>query len=149
MTSSKQCFKCKSTKPLSDFYRHPMMADGHVNKCKECNKFDNAINRCKKVEYYREYDKSRAKLKHRIELADEVNRLYRLKDPRITKCANAVARAIRRGILTRHPCERCGSQKSLGHHESYSRPLDVTWLCQACHKARHTEMKRHGIDPFA
>jgi hypothetical protein len=36
----KKCFKCNIEKPLNDFYKHPQMPDGHVNKCKICNKND-------------------------------------------------------------------------------------------------------------
>jgi hypothetical protein len=53
----KKCFKCSRELPLSAFYKHPAMADGHVNKCKDCNKADVRENREKKLDYYREYDR--------------------------------------------------------------------------------------------
>lgn len=44
MEKQKECFRCHTLKPLTEFYKHPEMPDGTVNKCKECNKLDNQQN---------------------------------------------------------------------------------------------------------
>jgi hypothetical protein len=43
-----------------------------------------------------------------------------------------------RGILVPKNCEDCGKPDTQKHHEDYSKPLDVTWLCTTCHGLRHT-----------
>lgn len=141
MTRSKECFKCKTVKPLTDFYKHSGMADGHLNKCKECTKSDVGIHRLENIERIRAYDKERAKLPERQKLKQEVTRAWRAEDKRRTAAHNAVARAIAKGLLIKQPCERCGNEKSLAHHEDYDRKLDVMWLCQPCHKQRHKELE--------
>src|SRR6185436_6959301 len=39
----------------------------------------------------------------------------------------------------RLPCVKCNSPESQMHHEDYSRPRDVTWLCRPCHDRLHRE----------
>jgi hypothetical protein len=60
-----------------------------------------------------------------------------------------VNKALETGALVRHPCcERCASNFKLeAHHEDYTKPLEVTWLCVKCHNARHDEMTAQGINP--
>lgn len=55
----KTCKECKKEKPINEFYKHPAMDGGHLNKCKECKKEMAKKNREENIEYYREYDKRR------------------------------------------------------------------------------------------
>jgi len=48
----------------------------------------------------------------------------------------------RRGKITRKPCEVCGSGDSQKHHDDYSKPLEVRWLCRAHHLELHAGMAR-------
>lgn len=148
MLSSKTCFKCNAHLPISEFYPHPEMADGHLNKCKECAKKDANMHRLKNIEKIRLYDRERAKNPERMKACAEIRKAWVASDKRIMKCHNAVARAVRSGSLTREPCIICGSEKSIAHHESYNHPLSVVWYCQPHHSARHKQMVMLGIDPF-
>ena len=141
MISSKECFKCNTVKPLEEFYKHKMMADGHLNKCKACAKSDVNKHRQDNLEAKREYDRQRSKLAHRMALKARVTKAWRAEDLRRQQCHSAVRQAIVKGTLTKSPCERCGEVKSLAHHEDYDKPVDVMWLCQPCHKQRHKELK--------
>ena len=141
MIRSKECFKCKTVKPIEDFYKHPKMLDGHVNKCKECNKNDCTANRNKNIEKFRAYDRKRGKIPERAKAAQEISAAWRAKDARRSVAHQRVFKAVRNGSLVRQPCIRCGEVKSLAHHEDYDKPLEVMWLCQPCHKQRHKELR--------
>ena len=48
---------------------------------------------------------------------------------------------IRNGKLKRQPCEVCGKLKVEAHHEDYSRPLEINWLCKKHHAERDKERR--------
>lgn len=128
----KECFKCGEIKPLSDFYKHKQMADGHVNKCKACNKNDVRIHRFKNIEKIQEYDRSRGNRQDNKYLKE-----YRKKYPKKYKAQCMVNNQKRAGNLFPMPCEVCGIDKSVAHHDDYDKPLNVRWLCQHHHKEWH------------
>ena len=129
----KRCFKCGEVKTLSAFYKHPQMPDGHVNKCKECNKRDVILNRKDKIDYYRAYDRKRGSRR-----TAEDTREYRARFPKKYKAHGAVNNALRAGKLFKQNCEVCGSIESNGHHDDYDKPLEVRWLCAEHHCEWHS-----------
>jgi len=44
---------------------------------------------------------------------------------------------INKGKLPKKPCVVCQSHEVVPHHEDYSNPFKVIWLCEAHHKAYH------------
>ena len=55
-------------------------------------------------------------------------------------CRSYAGVYYRRGLLKKQPCEDCGSKDTQMHHDDYSKPLKVIWLCRGCHLARHSIM---------
>ena len=49
----------------------------------------------------------------------------------------ATQNALKRGILRPQPCEVCGEEKAQAHHDDYTKPLDVRWLCVRHHNEWH------------
>jgi len=50
----------------------------------------------------------------------------------------------RRGKLIPKPCEVCGSENAQAHHDDYSKPVDVRWLCKDDHQEHHNKLRLHG-----
>lgn len=65
-----------------------------------------------------------------------------------SKAHHTLNLAVRRGVLVRpSQCAYCGEQKPVvGHHDDYTKPLNVIWLCRKCHLQRHRELQEqtHG-----
>lgn len=129
----KRCFKCGEEKPLSEFYKHPRMADGHLGKCKSCTKEDVRQRRLENPAV-QEYDRKRGSRQSKDYL-----RKYREENPAKYAAHTAVNNAIRDGKLVKQTsCEECSSEFAVeGHHDDYTKPLEVRWLCALCHRRWH------------
>lgn len=139
MQDSKKCFKCSAVKPLSEFYKHPMMFDGRVNKCKECNKRDVRENRKASIDYYREYDLTRAKSGARAAELKKRSANWRINN-RVKRACHMIFGTFMRNKERPESCSECGRTGMIhGHHDDYSKPLDVRWLCVPCHSKWHKE----------
>lgn len=69
-------------------------------------------------------------------------REYAANNPEKIACRKLLAEAIKSGVLTRQPCQVCGEPDAQGHHEDYSKPLSVWWLCSEHHGERHREINK-------
>lgn len=137
------CTKCGLSKPLELFYKHPFTKDGRQAKCAECTKADVRANRAARIEYYRAYDRQRAKQPDRVQARTEYNRINKRPrpetDPLKKKARTALGNALRDGKIGRpSDCEVCQMPSDVhGHHDDYTKPLDVIWCCTACHALIH------------
>jgi len=128
----KECFKCNIVKPLSDFYKHKQMADGYLNKCKECNRKDSAL-QLKKNKLnpdWIEKEKERVRKKQVAQKGHPRTLIYA-----------EVKRMVASGEIIKKPCEVCGKEKAQGHHEDYNKPYDLIWLCVRHHQDRHIHLR--------
>ena len=134
----KKCSRCSEEKELGEFQIRSASNDGLTAACKSCL--------C-------EYDRRRASLPHRIELrmgyskteaGIEAHAKAKAKwsaRNTIKRAANVMlGNALRDGkIVKDNECSACGGSNCTihGHHDDYSLPLVVRWLCSKCHTQWH------------
>lgn len=140
----KICKKCEKQKEQGEFYNSD-------STCKECRKEMVRQNRAKNAEYYREYDKKRFKNDPRVKerharyaasdagkaAGARAKKKYIEQNPIKRSAHIMVWNAIASGRLVKQPCEICGCQDTHGHHDDYSLPLSVRWLCVTHHNEWH------------
>ncbi len=114
------CYYCKKRKSKGTKLR---IGDNSI-VCRECN-----TDRKKK---YRES----ATGKSAINRASTKSRIKH-KEKWIARAK--VRYAVKKGTLAKPTkCEVCEKKKPLQwHHEDYSKPLEVIWLCSGCHADEH------------
>lgn len=149
----KTCFKCGIAKPLSEFYLHPKMGDGHLNKCKSCTKKDATNHRENKIDDPDWVEQERARCRdkaarHRAAgTAKQTSNICKKKwaeaNQHKVKAERLAKDAVQRGELTpAEACDNCSGKQTLEmHHHDYSRPLAVVWLCIPCHKYLHRKQR--------
>lgn len=62
---------------------------------------------------------------------------YIKRHPLRYKARATVNNALARGEICRSPCELCGNQSSEAHHDDYTKPLSIRWLCRKHHLEWH------------
>jgi IS30 family transposase len=63
------------------------------------------------------------------------------KYPEKVRARKLVHNAIKNGTLEKQPCEFCCTEEDVhAHHDDYSSPLNVRWLCGKHHRRLHRKL---------
>lgn len=151
---TKRCTKCGEIKSVELFSKRKERKSGLRSSCNECQALSTGNWRSKNRDRAREYDRKRRELnpdKVRISSRKSYQKhrderllwqaAYREKFPEKCKARMAVIIKIRKGTITRQPCEICGKPNAEAHHPDYSKPLEIKWLCSLHHKQIHVSIK--------
>lgn len=104
------------------------------------NKSDCALRNKKYYEEHKDYILARQKdyYKKNKKRLYENSRESRIRFHKQTGWASSKAEyALRVGKIFKKSCEICGESNAEMHHDDYSKPLEVRWLCRRCHTEWH------------
>lgn len=144
---TKVCNHCKLSKVLSAFHRAPRYSLGVSGRCRDCIALTRSRNyrgnteilRRRRVKKRAEYASNPDPVRAAVKAYRERTGYKSRRDPVKRAAQSMVLSAIRSGkIIKPKRCTECRRTVKIdGHHEDYSKPLDVIWLCRACHLRRH------------
>lgn len=139
---------CDVVKPYSEFYPHKVGLGGRRSRCTICERA--ACNTDHRRATMKKWRATAAPHIHERAMArsyDHVKR-HRAKYPEKARAVRKVRHEMESGRLVAPAlCEDCGimpkprrdGRRGLhAHHEDYSLPLAVNWLCAECHVRRHS-----------
>lgn len=138
MPELRACKTCGAEKPLGEFppYRANAATTGRRHTCRACwNKRWGPV----VVEHNRRHYQENVNGYRDKKIAQA--KRFQAEHPEKKRAHVLVQRALGLGALTRQPCERCGAGAE-AHHDDYTRPLDVRWLCRLHHSEHHREQER-------
>lgn len=107
--------------------------DGHRNQI--------SIN---KKRYYQEHkaDILAKKKTYYLENSAEIKeKRVRWRKEKTGNATSKVQTALLSGKIEPQPCEICGESRAYAHHDDYSKPLEVRWLCKRHHVEWHKNNK--------
>jgi len=97
--------------------------------------------RLKKLAKAAEADRARRKTAAGRLAAQKKTAKWDAANPEKARARADLHNALRRGVIKRGVCEKCGAKKTDGHHDNYKKPLEVRWLCRLHHKELHRKLK--------
>lgn len=135
--NSKYCPRCDSTKTVDDFHKNKCTSDGLAGFCKEC--MAELLRKLKEDPKFRARANSYQKKwrKGRKTQLRAYKRKWSQSNRHKAAAHKKVLKALRNGELVKSPCEICGKLKVEAHHEDYTKPLEVRWLCRVHHMRVH------------
>lgn len=132
----KICTGCGLEKEISCFYKKKQRGkDSFCAKCKDCERIAYREKRLRNPETFKQKDK-RFYENNREKVISKRMRWYHENKHKVS-AHEKVKRALLNGELVKKVCSVCGDKKSLAHHEDYTKPLSVIWLCSKHHMTLH------------
>lgn len=142
----KKCHGCKTVLPVAMFYKNRHAHDGLQTGCKQCSITRTLAMQISHPEQHNEYSSvcsQRFKEKHGISRGG----IWGSKNKELKQTYNRTHYLIRSGELPIPMlCDDCNQKRKLqAHHQDYSRPDFISWLCRSCHCKRHGKTARVAI----
>lgn len=142
----KTCNRCCRALPIASFSKDRSRIDGRTYACRECENarhqaYHGGERRPREPRQSRQPGMVRFKKPVLISPTQSTKK-WRAANNEKVRAQRKVRRLILRNEMERQPCERCGGPKAQAHHDDYSRPLEVMWLCPRHHRERHRELRQ-------